>query len=255
MQSLLLSVVQQLAPKYDILNSEQFVADMCAILFNTAVVAAEPEPVVAEKPAEKLKPKSKSKSKKEPEPEPAPEAVEAAPAPVVEDKKEAAKRKAAETRARNKAAKEAAAKEAPAPAAEPKKEINVAKLTPTLKKHLKKGLEDHRRELTTQVEKEFLDFLNSMTTADYKKEKKHENFVKIFLTPRAEAAAAIPLPEEPEEMTQIVFKGKTYWVGDDTKQVFYDPNDEEGCEFTARNRVGDFGMNEFKDMVWPDEEK
>jgi hypothetical protein len=245
MQSLLLSVVQQLSSKYSITNSEEFVADMCAILF-TSAPAAEPAAPAAEKP----KSKSKSKTKKEPEAE-----AEAAPAPVVEDKKEAAKRKAAETRARNKAAKEAAAKEAPAPAAEPKKEINVAKLTQTLKKHLKKGLEDHRRELTTQVEKEFLDFLNSMSNADYKKEKKHENFVKTFLTPRAEAAAAIPLPEEPEEMTQIIFKGKIYWVGDDTKNVFYDPNDEEGCEFTARNRVGDFGMNEFKDMVWPDEEE
>uniref|UniRef100_A0A6C0M206 Uncharacterized protein n=1 Tax=viral metagenome TaxID=1070528 RepID=A0A6C0M206_9ZZZZ len=241
MQSLLLSVVQQLSSKYSITNSEEFVADMCAILFTTT---ADAEPA-----AEKPKSKSKAKAK----PEPAPEA-EAAPAPV-EDKKEAAKRKAAETRARNKAAKEAAAKEAPAPVDEPKKEVNVAKLTPTLKKHLKKGLEDHRRELTTQVEKEFLDFLNSMSNADYKKEKKHENFVKIFLTPRAEAAAAIPLPEEPEEMTQIVFKGKTYWVGDNTKKVFYDPNDEEGCEFTARNLVGDFGMNEFKDMVWPEEEE
>jgi len=249
MQSLLLSVVQQLSSKYSITNSEEFVADMCAILF-MSTPAAEPAAPAAEKP----KPKSKSKTKKEPEPAPEAEA-EAAPAPVVEDKKEAAKRKAAETRARNKAAKEAAAKEAPAPAAEPKKEINVAKLTPTLKKHLKKGVEDHRRELTTQVEKEFLDFLNSMSNADYKKEKKHENFVKTFLTPRAEAAAAIPLPEEPEEMTQIIFKGKIYWVGDDTKNVFYDPNDEEGCEFTARNRVGDFGMNEFKDMVWPDEEE
>jgi len=244
MQSLLLSVVQQLAPKYNIPNSEDFVADMCAILFNTA---AEPEPV-----AEKPKSKSKSKSKKEPEPVPEPEPV----AEPVEDKKEAAKRKAAETRARNKAAKETAAKEV---VVEAKVEPNVSKMTPAMKKHLKKGLEDNHREISTQVEKDFLAYLNGLSAADFKKEKKYENFVKAFLTPKpvpAEEAAKEPLPAEPEDMVRITYKNKLYWVGEKTKKVYYDPKDEEGCAAGETHLiVGDFGMNEFRDMVWPEEEE
>jgi hypothetical protein len=247
MQSLLLSVVQQLAPKYNIPNSEDFVADMCAILFNTA--AAEPEPV-----AEKPKSKSKSKSKKEPEPVPEPVPEPEPVAEPVEDKKEAAKRKAAETRARNKAAKETAAKEV---VVEAKVEPNVSKMTPAMKKHLKKGLEDNHREISTQVEKDFLAYLNGLSAADFKKEKKYENFVKAFLTPKpvpAEEAAKEPLPAEPEDMVRIEYKNKVYWVGESSKKVFYDAKDEEGCEATVRNIVGDFGMNEFRDMVWPEEE-
>jgi hypothetical protein len=170
----------------------------------------------------------------------------AEPADSAQKKKDAAA-KAAATRAANKKKKEEGSNAAAAPAAVVVPvELNLAKFTKTHTKHLKTGLDGAHRELNDAVEKQFLDFLNALSPADFKKKKIPEHVTDFMRPPVAAPAEAVP-----DGVGRIVFKGKVYWVGKVSKKVFRDENDEENADAAkVRAHVGYWNMNEFKTMDW-----
>jgi hypothetical protein len=182
----------------------------------------------------------------------------APPAPVpaapVEDDAKAAKKKesaakAAATRAKKKE-KEGETNAAAAPAAAPAPAapvvLNVAKMTKTHSKHLKVGLDASHRELNEAVEKQFLDFLNALSPADFKKKKMPEHVTDFMRPPAAAVVAKVA-----DEFGRMVFKGKVYFVGKVSKKVYRNEGDEEDSSAaTVRDHVGFWNMNEFKNMDW-----
>jgi hypothetical protein len=202
-------------------NADTLTADMFEILFVTSPPAIDIEVVPA--PA-------------------------AAPAPTEDAKalkKKESAAKAAATRAKKKETAPAPAP-APVPAAAPAEALNVAKMTKTHQKHLKTGLDASHREMNETVEKQFLDFLNALSAADFKKKKMPEH-VTDFLRP---PAAAVEAPVA-DEFGRVVFKGKVYFVGKTSKKVYRNEKDEEDEDAaTVKEHVGYWNMNEFKGMEW-----
>jgi len=181
----------------------------------------------------------------------APPAPVSAPAAPVEDDAKAAKKKesaakAAATRAKKKE-KEGETNAAAAPAAPPAPVVlNVAKMTKTHSKHLKVGLDASHRELNETVEKQFLDFLNALSPADFKRKKMPEHVTDFMRPPAAAVAAKVA-----DEFGRMVFKGKVYFVGKVSKKVYRNEDDEEDSSAaTVRDHVGFWNMNEFKNMDW-----
>ena len=96
------------------------------------------------------------------------------------------------------------------------------------------------------VEKQFLDFLNALSAADFKKKKMPEH-VTDFLRP---PAAAVEAPVA-DEFGRVVFKGKVYFVGKTSKKVYRNEKDEEDEDAAiVKEHVGYWNMNEFKGMEW-----
>jgi len=167
--------------------------------------------------------------------------VETEDAKMAKKKESAAK--AAATRAKKKGTNAAAA---PAVAPAPVEALNVPKITKTHQKHLKTGLDASHREMNETVEKQFVDFLNAMSAADFKK-KKMPDHVTDFLRPPVVAVEA-PVADE---FGRIVFKGKVYFVGKTSKKVYRNEDDEENeDDAIVKEHVGYWNMNEFKGMEW-----
>ena len=108
---------------------------------------------------------------------------------------------------------------------------NLDKVNPTQKKVLTKAGADP---------KEFLEYVNAMTEEEYKA-KTFEDHVQNFGKPKVEIVEY----REPE-LTQVEFKGNTYFVDPLTKNVYIENGDVDKL-------VGHVGMLEFKDMVVPTE--
>jgi len=173
--------------------------------------------------------------------------VETVDVTETEDAKAAKKKesaaKAAATRAKKKGTNAAAA---PAAAPAPVEALNVPKMTKTHQKHLKTGLDASHREMNDTVEKQFVDFLNAMSAADFKK-KKMPDHVTDFLRPPVVAVEAPVV----DEFGRIVFNGKVYFVGKMSKKVYRNEDDEENeDDATVKEHVGYWNMNEFKGMDW-----
>ncbi len=121
--------------------------------------------------------------------------------------------------------------------------MNVEKLTPTHKKHLKAIAEELK---VDPRDKEFLAYANGMT-ADEWAAQPLDNHIRDFLTP-----AAAPLPPAPKEFDLVEFKGKEYLVDPDTKYVY---TNVSGPLNRERDRVGIVGSNDFADMEIPEEDE
>ena len=156
--------------------------------------------------------------KKEAEPVPAPVAVPAsnagAGAPPVVKKKPGPKPKAVKA-------------EGP---------VNLEKLTPTHKKHLKAIAEELKVETR---DKEFLAFANGMSAEEWSG-KALDDHIRVFLTPTPP-----PLAPAPTEFLEVDFKGKEYLVDPETKFVY--ASSDDGV-VAARDHVGVVGILEFAHM-------
>ena len=166
--------------------------------------------------AEEPKPKKAKAPKKVKEPEAKPEPASnagagAEPEPVVAKKKPGPKPKAVKA-------------EGP---------VNVEKLTPTHKKHIKQIAEELKVE---PRDKEFLAYANGMSAEEWSG-KPLDDHIRAFLMPA-------PLPLAETEFVVTEFKGKEYLVDPETKFVY--ENVEEGA--TVRKHLGVVGQMEFEHM-------
>jgi hypothetical protein len=111
--------------------------------------------------------------------------------------------------------------------------VNVEKLTPTHKKHIKKIAEELKVE---PKEKEFLAYANGMSAEEWSG-KPLDDHIRAFLRPEP-----LPLAAAPTEFDVVEFKGVEYLVDPETKFVY------ESTEGTVRNHLGVVGQMQFKDM-------
>jgi hypothetical protein len=166
------------------------------------------------------KPKKAKTAAKKKEPEPEPVAVPAsnagagAPPVVAEKKKPGPKPKAVKA-------------EGP---------VNLEKLTPTHKKHLKAIAEELKVEMR---DKEFLAFANGMSAEEWSG-KSLDDHIRVFLTPTPP-----PLAAAPTEFLEVEFKGKEYLVDPETKFVYAN---FDGEKVSQRDHVGVVGILEFAHM-------
>ena len=131
-----------------------------------------------------------------------------------------------------------ARKPKPAPAG-----VNIAKIDPTWRKHLKHADKDHAKEL----EPELLTYLNGMSTVEFN-DKKAEEHVADFIASRVTKAAESDGKVE-ADLIEVEFDGKTYYVNPETKRVY---EGEGTCDadgnWTNYKGVGYVGMAVFTDM-------
>jgi hypothetical protein len=109
--------------------------------------------------------------------------------------------------------------------------VNLDKLNPTQKKHLKKIAEELKVE---PKEKEFLAYANAMSAEEWAKPL--EEHIRAFLMPEP-----LPLAAAPKEFLVVEFKGVEYLVDPETRIIYQ----EDG---KVRNPKGVVGANDFKDM-------
>jgi hypothetical protein len=136
---------------------------------------------------------------------------------------------------------EAAPKKKPGPkpkAAKAEGPVNLEKMTPTHKKHLKAIAEELKVE---SRDKEFLAYANGMSAEEWSG-KTLDDHIRVFLTPTPP-----PLAPPPTEFTVVEFKGKEYLVDPETKFV-YATSDEDDTVVRARDPVGVVGILEFAHM-------
>jgi hypothetical protein len=102
--------------------------------------------------------------------------------------------------------------------------VNLEKFTPTMTKKIKeKGVDSDK----------FKEYLNSLTAKDYK-DKKFDAHLASFV----DKTHIVP-----EEMAEVEFENKTYYVGDD-KRVW-----ELSADGKSKILVGNVGMAKFKEMT------
>lgn len=135
-------------------------------------------------------------------------------------------------------------KPGPKPKAKPEGPVNVAKLTPTHKKHLKAAAE----ELKVAIDdKAFLAYANEMSAEEWGA-KSLDDHIRAFVgpLPGTELAAA------PTEFLEVTFNDVDYLVDPKTRYVYAAADDGA---VRARDRVGVVGMLEFADMELPEEDE
>ena len=113
--------------------------------------------------------------------------------------------------------------------------VNLDKLNPTQKKHLKKIAEELK---VDPREKEFLAAANALSAEEWSA-KPLDDHIRAFLMPEP-----LPLPAAPIEFQTAEFKGVDYLVDPTTKFVYENvPEDAP-----VRKRLGVVGQMQFKDM-------
>ena len=163
---------------------------------------------------------------------PTPAPVVPVPAPVEEKKKRAPMTEEAKAAAKAKRAANAEAKKA-AP-----ENLNLIKIDPTWRKHLKAADKEHAKEL----EPELLKYVNALSNEDFNA-KTSEALVADFVASRSDGKVEA-------ELEIVEFNGKDYYVNPETKRVYegegvYDPATRE---WTNYKPVGTLGMAAFTEM-------
>lgn len=134
-------------------------------------------------------------------------------------------------------------KPGPKPKAKPEGPVNVEKLTPTHKKHLKAIAEELK---VDSRDKEFLAYANGLTAEQWSA-KPLDDHIRDFLTP-----APGPLSPAPASFLEVEFKGKEYLVDPESKFVYPVVADDQTIR--ERDRIGIVGVNDFADMEIPEDE-
>jgi hypothetical protein len=118
--------------------------------------------------------------------------------------------------------------------------VNLDKLNPTQKKHLKKIAEELK---VDPREKEFLTYANGMAAEEWSA-KPLDDHIRAFLMPEP-----LPLTAAPTEFYRVEFKGVDYLVDPTSKFVYEDvPEDAP-----VRKRIGVVGQMAFEKMVLPED--
>jgi hypothetical protein len=186
-------------------------ADVVAAL--TAAVAELTVAPAAEEP----KPKKARKTKVEPKVEPVPEPV---PAPVPASNAGAGAEPVA-----------AKKKPGPKPKAKPEGPVNVDKLTPTHRKHLKAIAEELKVE---PKDKEFLAYANAMSAEEWGATPLDDH-IRAFLAPPAKATTFL----------DVEFNGKAYLIDPATRAI-YAPTDDK---VKQADKLGEVGKHPFERIM------
>lgn len=123
-------------------------------------------------------------------------------------------------------------KPGPKPKAKPEGPVNVEKLTPTHKKHLKAAAEELKVAID---EKAFLAYVNAMS-AEAWAAKSLEDHIRAFAGPA------------PTEFLHVEFNGKDYLIDPKTRFIY------EPTEGNVTTKLGEVGTVPFEDMEMPEEE-
>ena len=118
-------------------------------------------------------------------------------------------------------------KPGPKPKSKPEGPVNVDKLTPTHKKHLKSIAEELQRAID---EKGFLAYANAMSAEEWGA-KSLDDHIRAFA-----------VPAEQTEFLEVEFNGKDYLIDPATKFIY------AATDGKVRDRVGVVGEKEFKDV-------
>jgi type IV secretory pathway VirB10-like protein len=155
------------------------------------------------------------------------------PAPVEEKKKRAPMTEEAKAAAKAKRAANAEAKKA-AP-----ENLNLIKIDPTWRKHLKAADKEHAKEL----EPELLKYVNALSNEDFNA-KTSEALVADFVASRSDGKVEA-------ELEIVEFNGKDYYVNPETKRVYEGEGvyDEATQSWTNYLAVGYVGMSTFTHMT------
>ena len=164
---------------------------------------------------------------------PTPAPVVPVPAPVEEKKKRAPMTEEAKAAAKAKRAANAEAKKA-AP-----ENLNLIKIDPTWRKHLKAADKEHAKEL----EPELLKYVNALSNEDFNA-KTSEALVADFVASRSDGKVEA-------ELEIVEFNGKDYYVNPETKRVYEGEGvyDEATQSWTNYLAVGYVGMSTFTHMT------
>ena len=130
-------------------------------------------------------------------------------------------------------------------------EVNLKKVDPTWKKHLKNADKEHAKELEAPL----LTYLNALSKEDFDG-KKAEEHVASFIASRAPKPVADPEPvavvvdeKVDAELVEIEFEKKTYYVNAETKRVYEGEGEyDEEVGWTNYKPVGYVGMAIFEKM-------
>jgi hypothetical protein len=145
---------------------------------------------------------------------------------------------------------------APAPKPAPVKptvtEAPMLTFTPTLTKKFGQIAEEFKLNPDDR-KKEFLEYVKQMSMKEYSAKTPQEH-MRDFLKPKPQMPAIVAPPPKPEMVeinencVQVLYKGREYWVGEDSKRV-YQTSAEGVDEF-----VGVMGLAEFDGMEMPVDE-
>lgn len=118
---------------------------------------------------------------------------------------------------------------------------NLEKLTPTQDKLLKKTATEGNVEVASDTKTKFIAFVNAMDNKDFNA-KKLEEHMKAFFAPKT-------VEEKDADCLSADYKGKTYWVDINSKDVYETEIQEDGSEIDKK--VGKVGLLYFADMKMP----
>jgi len=164
----------------------------------------------------------------------------------LEEKKEREAKKASTPKKEAKPKKEPEApKKEPKPKEEPKPEDDkrIKRMSPALTKQLTKIFEESGQDFSKEKGQQFSKYVNELTKDDFEG-KNLADHMRDFVNSTAPAAKE-PEEVEDEDMTEVIFKGVNYVVGDISKRV-YIADEDEGDKF-----VGFLGMGKFATMKMP----
>ena len=132
----------------------------------------------------------------------------------------------------------------------PKKEVNLAKVDPTWRKHLKTAAKAQKIEVTKETETGLLSYLNSLSKEEFNA-KKAEEHISAFLGRSNAAPAPAPVEDKVATDLEIVeFEGKDYYVNPETKRVYEGQGEyDEDAGWTNYKPVGYVGMAAFTEMT------
>jgi hypothetical protein len=145
-----------------------------------------------------------------------------------------------------------APKPAPVPSKPTVTEAPMLTFTPTLTKKFGQIAEEFKLNPDDR-KKEFLEYVKQMSMTEYSAKTPQEH-MRDFLKPKPQMPAIVAPPPKPEMVeinencVQVLYKGREYWVGEDSKRV-YQTSAEGVDEF-----VGVMGLAEFDGMEMPVDE-
>jgi len=146
--------------------------------------------------------------------------------------------------------------------------VNLLKIDPTWRKHLKTAAKAQKAEVTKDMETALLAYLNAMSKETFHSQKAEEHVVAFLVAPTgtnaaggAAPAAAAPalapaaVEKQPTDLVVIEFNGEEYYVNEESKRVYIGEGeqDPETGAWTSYKAVGYVGMAAFAEMPLDEE--
>jgi hypothetical protein len=155
-----------------------------------------------------------------------------------------------EAKAAAKAKREAKASDAPAKskkAAKATEEVNLKKVDPTWRKHLKAVAKAQGKEMKKELEAELLAYVNRLSKEEFAGKKAEEHVAEFLGTP---APAVEEEKKVPTDLDIVEFNGQDYFVNPETKRVYEGEGvrDDDTGAWTSYKPVGYVGMAAFAEM-------